>query len=331
MPSTNKTPNFALNQWLGTDTFARTDFNADNLALDTVLKGLTDELKAIDPLAKNLYNLILQNYYDGKYTGYKKALIFDGFMDYSGIESLSYGLYRHSGKYLTFDNTGYTNYKSSTSTYTEFTNSNLVRYWTPAYCTLASAISIYYYASNSSATITVTVKDSNNNTIGSFSQTGGLPTSSSFKTLIFDSPVYFVAGKSYTISITCNATIYVLRETLANYNFYYELVSSTVIRSTGTCLSAAADIGNDYTRAIGWVRYSGGSVGLSLDVGGSELDFSLAEALPARTVNGLTACTEASFGLDVPSGLSGDTAVRLLLDKNGDSNVIVYDYGVLFI
>jgi len=331
MPSTNKTPNFALNQWLGSDTFARTDFNADNLALDSAMKGLADGLKAIDPLAKNLYNLILQNYYDGKYTGYKKALMFDGFMDYSGVASLSEGLYRGAGNCLTFDNSGYSYYKSVTSPNTEVTSTYLTRTWTPAHCTLASAISFYLYAGSTSATATVTVKNDSGAVIGTATMVGGLPVSQAFRTIVFASPVYFTGGKTYTITVSCTSTIYILRDSVSNYNIYFELTCSPVIRSAGTCVSTAADIGNDYTRAIGWVRYSGGSAGLGLDIGGSTLDFSLVETLPAYTVDGMTACTESFYELDVPSGLSGDTAVRLLLDKDGETNIAVYDYGILFI
>ena len=39
MSSTNKTPNYELNQWVNTDYFMMSDFNADNLAIDTALAG----------------------------------------------------------------------------------------------------------------------------------------------------------------------------------------------------------------------------------------------------------------------------------------------------
>ena len=38
MPSTNKTPNFGLNNWSGTDKPKRTDFTEDNLRLDSLLQ-----------------------------------------------------------------------------------------------------------------------------------------------------------------------------------------------------------------------------------------------------------------------------------------------------
>jgi|GEM_PF-1305036 len=334
MPSTYKTPNFALNQWLGTDTFARTDFNADNLIIDSALKRLSEEVKAVDPLANNLYNLILQNYYDGKYTGYKKALMFDGFLNYDNIAGISEGLFietASSKKRLAFDNVGYSSYKSVSSPSTEENSDHLTRTWTPEYCTLASAISFLLRSSNTNATLTVTIKDDRGEVVGTATKVGGLPSSQTLFTVAFSNPVYFTAGRKYTIDVSCTSKVY-LRVDRTNYwDIYFELVCSPTIRDSGTCVSLAADIGNDYIRAIGWVRYSGGSVGLGLDIGGSTLDFTLIGTSSAHTVDGAVACTEAAFELDVPPGLSGDTAVRLMLDKNGDANMYVYDYGVLFI
>jgi hypothetical protein len=330
MPSSYKTPNFALNQWLGTDTFARTDFNADNLIIDSALKRLSEEVKAVDPLANNLYNLILQQYYDGKYTGFKRALIFDGFMNYSNIASISEGLYINtvnSKKRLMFDNIGYSGYTTGTPD-PEIGAGDLI-IWTPDYCTLASAITLYVYTT-SSGTLTVTVKDDTGAVIGTGAKSGIATGSRNYVAIPFDSPVYFIGKRTYTmtVSYTSSITIYM---TANSSQMYFSLTCSPTVRSSGSCVSLPADIGNDYSRAIGWVRYSGGSVGLGLIVGESELDFSLAATYPARTVDGAVACTEAAFELDVPPGLSGDTAVRLMLDKNGDANMYVYDYGVLFI
>ncbi len=40
MASTNKTPNFELNQWVGTDPVLMEDFNADNVKIDAALAAL---------------------------------------------------------------------------------------------------------------------------------------------------------------------------------------------------------------------------------------------------------------------------------------------------
>ena len=76
------TANYGLCQWQGSDAFLREEFNGDNAKIDAALGGLR---RGVDAAGYNVYNLILQNYYEGKYTGFKRGLMFDGFLDESGI------------------------------------------------------------------------------------------------------------------------------------------------------------------------------------------------------------------------------------------------------
>ena len=76
------TPNYGLHQWESSDAFLRTEFNQDFSILDTALGQVART--GVDS-AYNLYNLMLQSQYEGKYTGYKRALLFDGFPDESAI------------------------------------------------------------------------------------------------------------------------------------------------------------------------------------------------------------------------------------------------------
>ena len=46
-------------------------------------------LEALVPVAYNVYGLTLQHYYEGKSTSWKRALVFDGFLDESGIDTLT--------------------------------------------------------------------------------------------------------------------------------------------------------------------------------------------------------------------------------------------------
>ena len=80
------TQNYGLHQWEPTDPFLREDFNRDLSTIDAALGQLD---RSAETSAYNVYNLMLQNNYDGKYTGYKKALAFDGFLDDTGIASKS--------------------------------------------------------------------------------------------------------------------------------------------------------------------------------------------------------------------------------------------------
>ena len=76
------TTNYGLCQWQGADAFLREEFNQDNEKIDAALGGLR---RGLDDTAYNVYNLILQTYYEDKYTGFKRGLMFDGFLDESGI------------------------------------------------------------------------------------------------------------------------------------------------------------------------------------------------------------------------------------------------------
>ena len=85
----NFTANYGLHQWEPTDPFLREDFNRDFSTIDAAL-GRAE--RSAEANAYNVYNLMLQNDYEGKYTGYKKALLFDGFLDESGIAEKSNSL-----------------------------------------------------------------------------------------------------------------------------------------------------------------------------------------------------------------------------------------------
>ena len=63
------TTNYNLHQWAAEAPFLRTDFNVDFLKIDTALGELAAESALIPDLSYNVYNLLLQNEYDGKTTG----------------------------------------------------------------------------------------------------------------------------------------------------------------------------------------------------------------------------------------------------------------------
>ena len=55
MPSTNKTPNLQLNNWVGSDRPKREDFNSDNTKIDTAYKSLLDKMAGIGGFEKRTY------------------------------------------------------------------------------------------------------------------------------------------------------------------------------------------------------------------------------------------------------------------------------------
>ena len=107
--ATNYTANYGLCQWEPEDDFIREEFNQDNEKIDSALgqaEAKADRaLSGLEAADYNIYNLLLQNEYEGKYTGYKKALLYDGFLDGSMTASMSSGVVRSQNK-LTLDRTG---------------------------------------------------------------------------------------------------------------------------------------------------------------------------------------------------------------------------------
>ena len=90
------TANYGLCQWQPEDQFLREEFNEDNARTDAAIaaaeaKG-SQALAGLEPLSQNVYSLILRDYYEKLETGWKKALLFDGFLDNSRIQSLTGGL-----------------------------------------------------------------------------------------------------------------------------------------------------------------------------------------------------------------------------------------------
>ena len=98
------TANYGLCQWQPTDKFLREEFNGDNAKIDAALKAAEERaeekaqaaetkadraLSGLEAADYNIYNLLLQSEYEGKYTGYKKALLYDGFLDESRVASKS--------------------------------------------------------------------------------------------------------------------------------------------------------------------------------------------------------------------------------------------------
>ena len=88
--ASNYTENYGLCQWEATDNFVRTEFNQDNARIDAALKAADGRTAA---LGHDLYNLVLQSYYADKTTTWKKALVFDGFLNKTLVASASDSLF----------------------------------------------------------------------------------------------------------------------------------------------------------------------------------------------------------------------------------------------
>ena len=91
------TTNYGLCQWQRSDKFLREEFNQDNEKIDAALKAAAEKAAAetgqirtrLESTNYDLCNLLLQNDYERKYTGYKKALLFDGFHNIEGVANMN--------------------------------------------------------------------------------------------------------------------------------------------------------------------------------------------------------------------------------------------------
>ena len=93
--ASNYTERYGLCQWEAVDSFVRTEFNQDNGRIEAAL-GRVEDLAA--SAGRNVAELLLQQYYEGKDTGWKQALVFDGFQDQQLIASMTEGVLRSQGR-----------------------------------------------------------------------------------------------------------------------------------------------------------------------------------------------------------------------------------------
>lgn len=96
--STNHTPNYALSQWQAADQVLRTDFNEDNLKIDTALRRQEGQLLGVSALGRNLYNFFLRQKRAGQDVSWMSGLVYDDFTNSSKIESLGEGMSRNTSE-----------------------------------------------------------------------------------------------------------------------------------------------------------------------------------------------------------------------------------------
>ena len=313
------TQNYGLHQWEPTDPFLREDFNQDFSTIDTAL-GRAE--RSAEANAYNVYNLMLQNYYESKYTGYKKALIFDGFLDESGIAEKSEALYLYEGKLflpgLPAKGPG-TPYSSdyiqmqgtcSTLTYTAQARYQLTRFtWKMigAGENTWSVTAVLYHNGVQERTINQDVR-----------------IYGSFREVSIDLPsVQMEPGDTFYLTISgfsSNCSGYTV-EGSGHLAGYFSVSSLTA--ETGTLTSQSISL-ETYDWALGWVRYRGGSISCLLN--GVKMD--LVETTETVDLQG-NACIQAAFRLE--DGGSGPVAVTLTLDRGEDDTIIIYDYGIIFL
>ena len=346
--ASNYTENYGLCQWEPGDNFVRTEFNQDNARIDAALAAAEAEtarvesltgaaqaaadyaLDALGPVAYNVYGLMLQQSYEGKPTAFKKALVFDGFVDGSMTASMSAGLVRSQNR-ITATRTGQGNidlgYSSEhfsviggayTQTCTAKGNGNL---------TGLRVKTIHKSGGSASGTVTWQLRLN-----GSVSKQGSAAVSfgPEAQEQTISVPSTGVTNGD-TIQFYLSAGSSEWRLFLGGPTFVggTVLISSTGITG-GTITTPWIYSLPERRKFRAWVRYSGGSVGLSVQGTGGLTAFSQV-GTRSTTEPGGSGCTEAEFALEENVPQDTTLSFRLTLDLGASTTMYVYDYGIVLL
>lgn len=339
------TSNYSLCQWQGEDKFLREEFNQDNEKLDAALKALSQGAEgleaalsqglealetageeALEPIRYNLYQLWLQRYYEGKETGTKKALIFDGFLDGGSVAQQTKGLFLHSGALRLFkaaqgDVTGTTRTGGVTVSNESVTTDTFTAEGCGyvEHCTLTAN----YLGGTSGSTLTATVEFQVNGTVLSQSQeTFRMGDETFVLTPADDVPV--CPGDTFRVVLTApeNDWLRLKPSGQSSSRMAADFTFQSGAADTGTMTSTAFPLQESCEGARLYVRRRNGSVTPRLN--GKTLTFDAGR----DTVDASgSACREESWYLNSP--LQGTLTVALELNRNSADEMEVLDYGVI--
>ena len=328
------TANYGLCQWQPSDKFLREEFNGDNAKIDAAIAAAAAQgsqaLAGLEPLSQNVYSLILRDYYEKLETGWKKALLFDGFLDNSRIQSLTGGL-TLGDKRLSLQGVGMGNvnldFNGGRGSYIETTRTITAT----SSATMGAFTYEIYNSANFETEFSVNYTLTINGSVAVSGQTKNatLGAQSSTQRNVVFYPVRQLK-KGDTISLKLNTNSSALLFSLSSggglggiYLIYSESGTEGRMTSVEEKLPAAS-------RVLGWVRHQGGTVGVSVaDSTGTEHLLALTGARDSTSLYGET-CLESSFALteDLPDGT---WSVLLDLTLGEDKEAHIFDYGVAWL
>lgn len=351
------TANYGLCQWEAGDQFIRSEFNQDNAKIDTALKRVADTaaadlqavrvqlqsaaqtaqntaeqaLDALVPVAYNVYNLALRQELEGKVTGWKQAMLFDGFQDDSGIASLGSGLVLNNGVVLS----------KSISSNQEVANGTSYQYSTSSLDTAAAVSApggayLYRIKCVWKAETDYQVGDQS---LGFSFYVNGVLHHSETHSLYFSTtqqegyidltttiPVTTGDQVHFTCSLGSHFKMPIVRNSnqriYAVYVFKPTNVTSASVKAKGISMPAAKE-------ARAWARHVGGSLEATLFVGGTGWRMALQSSRSTVDPKGIS-CTEDEFKLSM-SLSAGTMAPSFKLLLGSDEKVTLLDYGVVLL
>ena len=338
------TENYGLCQWEPGDNFVRTEFNQDNQKIDAALAAAEEtaavataqaaaELEArcrsrTALLGRDLYDLLLQAHYEGKTTGWKRALFFDGFQDKTQVASASDSLFfmdRVVGLCSTVQ--GDINMGYATQAQEQSTSRVTGTYTSQGYAVLTGlTVKTRTDSGDSirSGTYRVYVNDEE---VRSGSMELNFDDDPLENTITFFAVPLRPGDQFYMRTHVGSPTYLFYGPTSGTGDLGGKFHLTPTAGETGTITTRSLAL-PDRSALRGWVRFSGGSVSLSAaGAGGSPAAFT---SLGDRTtVNAAgVSCTEREFVLETLPA-TGNLTFSLGLDLAEDTQMVVYDYGIL--
>ena len=333
--ASNYTTNYGLCQWEPGDKFLREEFNQDNEKLDTVLEraeGKADRaLSGLEAADYNLYNLILQSDYEGKHTGWKKALLFDGFRDRSGVLSLGQGLLLSDGA-VALSKNGQSNYSLGYGAESDRGGKVETRAVTVSGCGRLTGMNLRLRNGLSWETSVETNYEIQVNGMLCESGASDTPVIPAYSTgegiFPFQKGVEVKPGDVVVVRLDLHsAWRYAVDSGGSNLGGTLRFTPISATSGTITTRTSALPAGEGVRL---WVRHKGGSVTAALTV--DDRPCTLIQSGQRNTLepqHGVS-CTETAFSFNGETA-SGNIQLKLTLSLGGDSTMALYDYGLLLL
>lgn len=331
--ATNYTANYGLCQWEPEDNFLREEFNQDNAKIDAALRGVASTAEEhLAAISHDLYGLMLQNYYDGKTTGWKKALVFDGFQDKTLVAMAADCLFfmeRAVGLCRTSQTVVGQGYSTQATGAVGWRQSGVVPVSCYGYVTGVRFKTLLETGGAQDVQVQYDMYQNDQVVCG-----GSVPTR--FQTtplenkLTFDEPIPIQPGDTLRFMLyTKDAAqkLYGVGSGSGTMGCYFDL--EPVHGTSGTITTPALEL-PDRSSMWAWVRFKGGTVSLSAaGSGGEARPFAAQEDRVAANAAG-EACTERVFRLDTPPA-SGPVTFTLGVDLGDGTQTELFDYGILLL
>lgn len=331
--STKQTERYHLHLWEGSDAFLRTEFNEDNENTERALAGLAEGLDKIRQdvadMSYNVFQGLLQNYYEGKATEQKKGLVFDGFVD-DGLTA------ERSSAILRMDRRLVLSRAAQPDMVDEYVTNNdaldireyqICRSYTAREFCFATGFVFKWRSNNANITLTIKLQPVVNGVaVGeplSLPVTSDAANQQKEERAVFPEPVALKPGDQFWVRFTGPANLYPICGQSSRSRVGGRVLLNSPVAVTGSFTGAERTLNEGFDRARLWVRHKAGRV--SAQVNGQ----AMAPISQRSTVNLQgDVCTETEFRLVWSGG--PQVSVGLALDLGEDQRMEVYDYGAAF-